>query len=220
VIVDLRGNGGGDDSRGYDLARALTDAPPVDGALRMHERQTPETLTLWMNTVTAQRGDDGKLAPHVLARLTEAKTARDASLRAGAREWKVTENAARTVVLGPRAFHGPIAILVDAACASSCESSLVVLRVHPNARVFGERTAGFIHFGNVGRVTLPRSHVRVNIPTKYDEWPNGKLYDKVGFEPDVALAPGTDALEAAFDWIRDSSRGSARGDPRRSSPLP
>jgi hypothetical protein len=201
VIVDMRSNGGGDDTRGYALAEALVDGSVVDGALRMHERQTPETLTLWMNTVYAQRGGDGTLAPHILARLTEAKTKRDASLHAGAPEWKVKENGKRTIDLGPHAFHGPIAILVDAACASSCESSLVVLREHPKARVFGERTAGYIHFGNVGRVTLPRSHVRVNIPTKYDEFPNGKLYDKIGFEPDVAITPGSDAFAAALEWI-------------------
>ena len=94
--------------------------------------------------------------------------------------------------------------VVDAACASSCEASLVVLREHPKARAFGERTAGFIHFGNVGRFTLPHSHVRVNIPTKDDEFPNGKLYDKIGFEPDAALAPNTDAFAAALDWIKGS----------------
>ncbi|HEY2365603.1 MAG TPA: S41 family peptidase, partial [Polyangiaceae bacterium] len=219
VIVDLRGNDGGDDTRGYQLARALIDGEVVDGPLRMHERQTPETLTLWMNTVSAQRGDDGTLAPHVLARLNEAKAARDAALHAG-NEWKVTESPKRVVELGPHAFTGPIAILVDAGCKSSCESSLVVLRGHPKARVFGERTGGYIHFGNIGRVTLARSHVRVNIPTKYDEFPGGKLYDKIGFEPDVALPPGSDAFAVALEWIRGSLGGSAPGDPRPSSPPP
>jgi C-terminal processing protease CtpA/Prc len=208
IIIDLRGNDGGDDSRGYELARALIDGEVVDGPLRMHERQTPETLTLWMNTVSAQRREDGTLPPHVLARLNEAKAARDAALHAG-NEWKVTESTKRVVQLGPHAFGGPIAILVDAGCKSSCESSLVVLRGHPKARVFGERTGGFIHFGNLGRVTLPHSRVRVNIPTKYDEFPGGKLYDKIGFEPDVVLPPGSDEFAMALEWIaKNVSRGS------------
>jgi len=57
------------------------------------------------------------------ARLNETKTKRDASVAHGAPEWKVTENAKRSIDLGSHAFHGPIAILVDAACASSCEGA-------------------------------------------------------------------------------------------------
>ncbi|MBK8256000.1 MAG: hypothetical protein IPK82_25450 [Polyangiaceae bacterium] len=199
VVVDLRGNSGGDDSRGYELAEKLFDGKVQNGAVRTHERQTPETLTLALNTVTSMsRADDGSTSPFLAQRVADAQKVRDEAAAHPKPEWKVTPAPALPKP-GPNAFKGPIAVLVDADCASSCESTLEVLRLHPNARVFGERTAGFIHFGNIGKLVLPESQIEVNIPTKYEEYPGGKLFDKTGFEPDEAT-PGKDAFDVAMAW--------------------
>ena len=202
LVIDLRGNGGGDDARGRQLARWLLDGPIAPGFTRTHERRTPEAFTLRMNEMGAlDRGPDGSLPPHVAKRFEAARTERDEAARSTSPEWKIVEAPKPPVTLGPKAYHGPIAILVDAACASSCEGSLQVLRTHPKARVFGERTAGFVHFGEVGAITLPSSGVRVGIPTKYFEYPGGKLYDKVGFDPDVAVGSGASAFEVSMAWM-------------------
>ena len=92
---------------------------------------------------------------------------------------------------------------MDAKCASSCESSLEVLREHPKARVFGERTAGFVHFGNVSNLSLPSSGIRIGIPTMYNEYPSGQFYDKIGFDPDINVPGGTNAFDIATAWIRE-----------------
>ena len=41
----------------------------------------------------------------------------------------------------------------------------------------------------------------VGIPTKYNEYANGKFYDKIGFEPDIAVPSGTNAFDVAMAWI-------------------
>jgi C-terminal processing protease CtpA/Prc len=201
LVIDLRGNDGGDDARGFDLARALFDAPAPPAAARVHERRTPETLTLLLNTFDAfGRKEDGSLLPFLVQRYEETARDRDAAARAPGPEWRVQEIAKAPVAPGPKAYQGAIAVLVDAACKSSCESTLEALRLHPKAKVFGERTGGFVHFGDVGRVVLPHSGIELAIPTKYDEYAGGKLYDKIGFEPDVPVQGGADAFDVAMAW--------------------
>ncbi len=205
VVVDLRGNGGGDDSRGYELASALLDGPVEGNVVRTHYRQTPETLTLLLNTIDrTARQPDGQLAPYRTEMYRRIETWRNDAIQANGNNWpeyKVEVHPPYTPTPGPRSFTGRIAVLVDAGCASSCESTLEVLRRHPNTRVYGERTGGYIHFGDVGSLTLANTGIRLGIPTKYQEYPGGVLYDKVGFEPDVTVSPGDDAWDAALAWL-------------------
>ncbi len=215
-VVDLRGNDGGDDARGFELASILVDAPVHGGELRTHRRNTPEAITLVLNTTEASaRQNDGSFAPFLLDRIHALEADRDLAARTGGQDWKVEEVPQVVAPPGPNAFQGPVAILVDAACASSCESTLEGLRQNPRAKVFGERTAGYIHFGNVGTMVLPKSGIILRVPTKFDEYPGGKLYDKVGFEPDVAVSGGHDALDAGMTWEMSKTGGAKIETPNR-----
>lgn len=210
LVIDLRGNSGGDDTRGVALARLLVDGPIQSGHVRTHERQTPESLTLRMNTYsTLERGPGGALAAHVKERYDRVEKERDEAARAPRAEWKVIERAGPKTALGAAAYKGSIAILVDAACASSCEGTLEALREHPKAKVFGERTAGFVQFGENGTLTLANSGLRISIPTKYFEYPSGKQYDKIGYEPDIAVGGGKNAFDAAMSWMLDATPNAA-----------
>jgi C-terminal processing protease CtpA/Prc len=102
---------------------------------------------------------------------------------------------------GPNAFRGPVAVLVDAGCAAACESTLQALRRYPRAKVFGERTAGYVSSGDVGSLVLPNSGVEVAIPTKYFELPDNRILDKIGLEPSDPVAAGKDAFEVAAAWL-------------------
>lgn len=202
AIIDLRGNSGGDDTRGYQLADALVDASTQPQTVRTHRRQTPEALTLLLNDLDrSARNAAGELEPHLRGTYAHLEAARLAALRSESPEYQVRETAPLPSTPGPHAFGGPVAVLVDAGCASSCESTLELLRRFPRARVFGERTGGYIHFGEVGTVTLTHSGIRLDLPTKYFEYPDGVFYDKVGFAPDVPVADGSDAYEFARSWL-------------------
>lgn len=201
VMVDLRGNGGGDDTQGSALANALADADVPWDAERVHDRLTVETLTLQLNWLLQQR----VAHPEVEPRIAEISTARTAALKRSASEpeYRIRPQPGPAFTPGPKAFVGKVAILVDGDCGSSCESSLESLRKAPHAKVFGERTGGYINFGNLSRFTLPHSGIRLGLPSKYNEYPGGAIYDKVGYAPDVEVKAGSDAFDAALAWVTE-----------------
>jgi hypothetical protein len=198
LAVDLRGNGGGDDARGRELANRLVDGVAAVPVTRWHSRQSAEALTLLTNYLATQGS-----APHLQNLLASARAERDRAAASRLPEWKVEEERTRTTTIGPRAYRGPVAILVDAACASSCESTLEMLRQHPGARVFGEPTAGHVGFGDIGTFALPNSRIRIILPTAFAELAGG-FRGRRGFDPDVPVPAGTDALEAARGWLQSS----------------
>jgi len=196
IVIDLRGNGGGDDSRGMQLARTLTDSQPDPGFVRTHQRRSPEALTLLLNGFELEvRQPDGSLPAWAAERRAAEVKERDDAARSPLADRTI--DAPRPGPPGPKAYPGEVAVLVDASCASSCESTLRALRRHPRAVVIGERTAGYVGFGQVGTLVLPHSGVEIGIPTKHFEQEGGKSVDKVGFEPDVVVPPGGDAFDVA-----------------------
>lgn len=206
LIVDLRGNGGGDDSRGYQLAGMLIGSKVMPDWDTTITRQTPETLTLFRNMFVyskiATRAQGQTPEPYLDERVKEVdakiKLAVGGKLPAeDRRDYKPV----RPTTLNERSYRGPIFILVDASCASSCESSMNALKSHPNARTVGENTAGYFHFGDVGKLLLPKSKIIMALPTKYDMYANGQMYDKVGFPPDIKVPNGKDAMKYAMDAI-------------------
>jgi hypothetical protein len=203
VIVDLRGNPGGDDWRGRELASALAGR---DVSMRVDfagTRKTPEAFALLLNgSCGAMHMWPTRLPEHLRERCEGLKSAYEAAL-AGSTP-AISQAEAEVVQLDlvpPNGFKGPIAVLVDHGCASSCEGTLDALRVHPNTRAFGARTGGFVSFGNGGELTLPHSQIRVRIPTTYFRFASGEAIDKVGFAPDVELGSGANALTVALDWV-------------------
>ncbi len=196
LIVDMRGNGGGDDTRGYQLAKALVGKEVSPAYRRVYALQTPESIVLQMNWVplNAIRSIHQKGVPPIYPKFL---------LKRQALLWKVSRGEApghKTIDIQPMEppakpdYPGKVYILADSRCASSCESSLQALKHHPQTKFIGQRTAGFIHFGNGGVLILPHSQIRLYIPTKYNEFEPGVFYDKKGLVPDVELKEGTDAL--------------------------
>ncbi|HVH45160.1 MAG TPA: S41 family peptidase, partial [Labilithrix sp.] len=203
LVVDLRGNGGGDDSRGLQLARMLTDGDVGTALVRTRERRTPEALTLRLNRFEQDvQLPDGSLPEWAKVSYADDARERDEAARHPMEDRIV--DAAPPRALGPKAYAGRVAVLVDAACASSCESALQALRRFPRARVFGERTAGYVNFGHLGTLVLAHTGIEIAIPTKYFELEGARLFDKVGFDPDVAVLSGKDAFDVATSWVLEN----------------
>lgn len=82
-------------------------------------------------------------------------------------------------------YQAQIFILTDSECASACETIVEKLGVHPMAKVIGAHTAGALHFGNAMSLKLPHSGIWIKIPTLLETYerdaPEGR-----GYEPDVA----------------------------------
>lgn len=206
LIIDLRGNGGGDDSRGFELAEKLVGQPLGPGWDETIFRETPETFALFRNIgslMAREQAKDGVVPTHIASFLEKNQRLYDTSLKGTMAEERIERHEhPYRFHASSNAYPNPIYVLVDSDCGSSCESTLEALRAHPKTVVIGERTAGFVHFGNVGVLVLPSSRIFIGIPTKFNRYATGKFFDKVGFEPDVSVKAGEDALDVAVRALK------------------
>ena len=209
LIIDLRGNGGGDFEKVQQLARRLygitDDAVELSPPSTQYLVQTPEGFALHGNS---------SLRELALNRLYQQPVSQGAQENleffreryARALSGKYPNGKQRKTEAfdfdKAKVFKGPIRILVDAQCASSCEWALLFFARHPNAKVVGEKTAGAFQFDNVGMTWLPKTRLLVYVPTVAVEFDADYTVEleRQGLQPDIPVRPGQDALDAA---IRD-----------------
>jgi hypothetical protein len=100
---------------------------------------------------------------------------------------------------GDRPWDGRMVVLVDGRTRSSGESSAWLLRGGLGARLVGEPTWGMIEYGNIVNYVLPRGGIVVSLPTKSNDY--GFRVEGVGFPVDVALDPArpVEDVARAFD---------------------
>ena len=100
-------------------------------------------------------------------------------------------------------FKGKLAVIVDAACASTCEVMTAALRADLHAIVIGETTGG--SSGAPVTIRLPVSRASVNIPTWNLISAEGQPIEDVGVVPDIALDPTPEALAKGQDLLLDTA---------------
>jgi len=81
-------------------------------------------------------------------------------------------------------YKSKIAVLIDSGCASACETTVEKLSSHPNVTIYGQNTAGALHFANAITVMLPNSGIVAKIPTLLHQYDNDAP-EGVGYSPDV-----------------------------------
>lgn len=102
-------------------------------------------------------------------------------------------------------FTGKLAVIVDAACASTCEVVAAALRADLHAFVLGETTGG--SSGAPVTIQLPVSHASVSIPTWNLTSAEGQPIEDVGVVPDLALDPTPESLAKGQDLLLDTAIG-------------
>jgi carboxyl-terminal processing protease len=179
LLVDLRGNAGGNLSAGAVAGHLLAEPTPAGtflAAAWWHAHAAPPTAAEAAAMPPFDRFD---------VEAFRARLAKDGVVPV------------RIPALAPR-FAGPVAVLVDHRTASACEPLVHVLRLSKRARVFGERTAGAM---------LSSESVDVGdgwtltVPTADYVGPDGTRLEGLGVEPDVEVEPDT-AEKAAIEWLR------------------
>jgi hypothetical protein len=198
IIIDLRGNGGGDDSIGYQFAEKLAGQEietPIAPDLR---RNTPETLTIWDNylNVLKENSNDKNMHTQLDIYIKENAKKMEKALSGELQEF-TTKSIKKTEWKydSSKGFQGPIYILQDKDCGSSCESTIDFFEYFPNVIKVGFNTTGMIHFGNIGIVMLPNSSIQINIPTKANRYKDARFIEFKGIKPDVILEKGQDAYQ-------------------------
>ncbi|HKA91266.1 MAG TPA: S41 family peptidase, partial [Haliangiales bacterium] len=169
LVVDLRGDGGGTEQIAVIIASALSPRVVVGGSRRV------------------------RLSARARAARPEWRDLAEDTARPG---WSADLPLATT---GGGMDPGPIAVLIDAGCRSSCEQLALLLRAG-GARLFGETTGG--SSGAPIEVHLPQSGAWVEIPAWALVDPSGDPVEGHGVVPDEAVAPTRADVAAGRDPVR------------------
>ena len=173
LVVDLRGNGGGDDALAFDYITRLVARPIPLGRISL--RISAEVM--------------GKNPGY--ARMFKPDPARP-----GYTNWWVHTLEPKT----KKSFAGPVAVLIDRGCYSSCEGTALAFKNSGLARLYGQATGG--GSANPVLIDLPVTAGKLMVPTWIQVMPDGKLLEDNGVAPDVVLPPGQDAQKRALTDIR------------------
>ena len=206
-IIDLRGNDGGDDTRGHELSAYFfgQDAPSFED--KIIKSTTPETKAIRYNSKILRvyyLNKKGKSIPQYLKQdVSELKAEFEIAVKNKDHPDKIIK------LNGPsydakKAIKKPIFILIDKACASSCESIIADFKGHPYAKLVGENSGGFVQFGNMGQLLLKKSGVIVQMASDFWQYKDRKWREFVGFTPDIKIPKGTDAYKATLKLVESS----------------
>lgn len=210
IIIDVRGNGGGDDTIGEQLSDLLAGLPLRKPYSSQWKGQTPESAQIFINAFEYWRRQDhadGKPVEHFEKLIREYSNLRDdaATGKIPLEKWSVAQEE-RKPYDSSKGVHKPIYLLMDRACASSCESTVDFFEFNPYAKRIGENTAGYIHFGNNGRVFLKNSGIAVQMATTYNRYVDGRFLEKRGIAPTIKVPEGQDAIEVAWaDFLKGAA---------------
>lgn len=202
IIIDLRGNGGGDDSKGFDLSTLLAGSPLKEPYAPQWNSFKPETYQLFVNTfeywARLRKSENKEVPPYILQLKQDFIAKRNASLQGQKPELGSSEEKVREDFNYEKSIKKPIYILIDAGCASSCESTTDFFEFSPLVKTVGENTAGYVHFGNNGNIFLKNSGIKLQMAVSYTSYLDGRFIEKKGITPKIQVPAGQNALEYAW----------------------
>jgi len=199
IIIDLRGNGGGDDTIGFELAKLLTTNGKVTTPYGpQYKITTKQGLTTRWNYFN--------LLKHFSKSEKEESFFKDYIENEKSKYTNNNNNDYVVVNNNEKKIHKstairPIYILQDGACGSSCESTIDFFEHISPVTKIGENTAGSVHFTNLGFTLLPHSKIQVNIGSTFNTYLDNRFIEAVGISPDLKVGRGNNALEAAYREI-------------------
>lgn len=204
LIVDLRGNRGGDSWFAEQLPLLVFNRS-VNPYERQKKVQTPQALQLQINAFDLQIQNYREKKRAVPKALTEHRRY-FTDLQKKAQENTLPQVAERSFPGEPhlgdgKAFSGHLVVLIDGKCGSACEVAALNLKSDSTTFV-GVNTDGLVHFGNPGILVLPHSSIRVSIPSGFSSLRNDVFLEEKGLSPDVRLSNGEDAFSKAVEITR------------------
>ena len=197
IILDVRGNGGGEDKPIDHVAKRLYgnllntykrceihDTAVSDAFLHRHGAYKPKNYER-----------DGLTAESLVQR----------KYFSGQNKVLFDETGVYYPFNEQSGYHGRIDILLDKRVGSSAESAYTSFYHHPNVRYIGENTAGMQQYTQ-GSFAMPCGYLMRTGVTKltyYDK--EGENIEVKGHKPDVCCS-GRDAFETALRLPRDEGR--------------
>jgi hypothetical protein len=194
LIVDLRGNIGGDDTKAIELTSTLLGYELSLDWVREIICETSEAYALqvntysriiWNNYLSKNKNPPEELIAH---KKTLEEKARDLSVQAHNDSKLVKISQSKTTHRITPVYNHDIFVLIDPQTQSSGEWTALYLKKHPNTKLVGENTYGMIHFGNSGHLQLPNSGLDITLCMKINELTDGRFYEKLGVPPDIKIS--------------------------------
>jgi C-terminal processing protease CtpA/Prc len=200
VVIDLRGNTGGNDAKGMELAKILFGHDIEHPIKHQYRSQTPETLALLVNRLKVEimnmKYDGLKVPDYLFNEFDNAEKYYDLALKGEVATEKIRTGKGSGNRLNPiTGYTKPIYLLMDGVCGSSCEFTIAAFEWHSYVKRVGESTNGTFHFSNSGIAVLPNSKIKVMIPSQYSEYFDRRFIERIGFTPDIPVKSGDDAYE-------------------------
>jgi hypothetical protein len=198
VVFDLRGNEGGEDGHVYRWLQQAKRGPwdahwwsiyPV-GA---HHGWLRWNHLVWQSIQQGRVDDPDAVAEREKARATWPHRASDLFVRF--EPGQPDEH-------GTDPYRGRVFVLVDRACGSAGESSAWILHHALGAQLVGERSAGYMEYGNQRPLILPRTGIAWYFSTKRNHFP--EPMEALGVPVDVYLAP--EQLESPVEELLPTLR--------------
>lgn len=175
LIIDVRGNGGGNGSTYRVLAELVYVKPvPMTGADVL---ATPENTAAWKRMLPTLHADERRFTQRVIARMQQHPG-----------QWVnffPDGQVARDVVL-PQPSR--VAVLTDAGCGSACERFVLEARQSPKVRVVGSATMGNLDYASLRPHPLPSGRMLWLGTTRAHGLPESSV-DAHGIAPHIELDP-------------------------------
>ncbi len=177
LVLDLRGNNGGDNEFAFELVRTLfTKDQHVPITTKFQLESTFKTIGL-INTAIEVGFYEGTIETKKLVEeAIQGYSLNDLIPYTIEKEIESIEGER----LNP--FQSKIILLFDSGCASSCETIIEKLSAHPNAITLGRNSMGALHYSNAIKFQLPNSGILTYIPTLYHQYEDDAK-EGVGYAP-------------------------------------
>ncbi len=196
VVVDIRGNGGGNEAWPNRWIQALTGRSP--SSVFVFGELNSKTTMAGRANLFAQLQDqvpDSAFFRQELNRFTKSAQA----FEEGSRQPGWTGPIYPRLPLIPN--DTTVVIVMNGLVASAGEGMVMRASQAENVVLVGENSMGCLHFGNVSDHQLPHSRLSVRMPINAGLFPDMAFREEVGIRPDFWV-PAADAVNYAVAAVR------------------
>jgi len=194
LIVDLRGNDGGDAPMG-SLARWL-DPAALRPAIKFNRRQLKSCLydaLSWGYTQITSQGLKPPISDQLRGIMQKQLDGLFSPSPEGCpvrieEEHSIWNYSQHRFPAAPKGNKPRLLVLVDNGCGSDCEYVAYVLAASPGSVIAGENTYGVGQFIQPGYLILPHSRLKFRIAMGMsDDYGDGRSFDGYGLDVDIVL---------------------------------
>jgi len=215
LIIDMRGNSGGDDQMAYHFAHAIWGQvfPTPFAALKRYRSPTnyaflANEIMLEMHALRAKKLPISEnLISDYFEQIENIRKSKRGELpgaifqydKPGAFDMNADISGFQ---FDPnKGFKGKIFVLYDRQNGSSGEIFVDLFEYHPNVIRVGQNSIGTLHFGNARPLVLPYSKITVYISQMHKRYKDGRFIERKGIPPNVRVPTDKDGIHFIFEKI-------------------